>query len=198
MNRYLMLRIAIHLGALLPLAWLFYAIPNGLLGADPVKELIHFLGLGAIRLCLLSLAVSPIAKISNVSRLNLYRRALGLWSFTWATLHIAAWIVFDLALDWALLASEIIKRSYIWLGLTGWIILLAMAITSIPKLIKLLGKRWKQLHGFVYPAILVICVHYWWALKSGWMEPALYLSVALLLLGLRLKSLARWGKSFTQ
>lgn len=192
MTRYLFARLLAHAGAALPLIWLFFAIPAGALGADPVKELIHFLGLGAIRLCLLTLFISPLAKLLKLPRLNSLRRPLGLWCFTWASLHILAWIVFDLAFDWLLLLEEICKRAYIWLGLLAWLIFVALAITSLPKCVRAMGPRWKKLHGFLYLAVLMACIHYWWALKSGWIEPAVYLAVSLMLLSIRMKKLKRW------
>jgi sulfoxide reductase heme-binding subunit YedZ len=193
---YILLRIAVHLGALLPLVWLYFAIPSGALGADPIKELIHFLGLGAIRLCLLSLLITPLTRQLKRPRLIALRRPLGLWCFTWATLHILAWAVLDLALDWNLIIGEVLKRSYIWFGLIAWLFLMLMSITSLPVLLRKMGRHWKKLHGFIYPSIILLCIHYWWAIKSGWIEPALYLALALCLLGYRYKQLKRWAISF--
>lgn len=186
------LQIMVHLGALAPLLWLYFAINQGLLGGDPVKELIHFLGLGALRLLMLTLLVSPLASGLSFGQLNRLRRPLGLWCFTWASLHFFTWLALELGFDWSLIGSELVERSYILVGFSAWLLLLALAVTSIPRLIRLMGKNWKRLHGLVYPVLLLGCWHFWWSLKSGWMEPAIYLAGALLLLWLRRRKVAHW------
>ncbi|MCK9563142.1 MAG: sulfoxide reductase heme-binding subunit YedZ, partial [Bacteroidales bacterium] len=167
-----LLRVAVHLGALLPLTWLVYAVPRGTLGGDPVQALIHFFGLGALRLLLLALLVSPLVKVLRFSPLLRLRRPLGLWCFVWASLHVASWAALDLGLDWRLVGAELVERTYILLGFLAWLILAVLAVTSIPALVRRLGRRWKRLHQLSYPALLLVCVHFWWSVKSGWLEPA--------------------------
>ncbi|MCQ3830168.1 protein-methionine-sulfoxide reductase heme-binding subunit MsrQ [Microbulbifer elongatus] len=190
------LQVAVHIGALLPLLWLSVAITDGRLGGDPVKELIHYLGMGAIRLLLLTLLVSPLAKAVHVGQLNRLRRPLGLWCFAWATLHFAAWLALDLGLDWSLIGAELVKRTYILLGFSAWLVLLMLAVTSIPALLKQMGRNWKKLHGLLYLVVILACWHFWWSVKSGWIEPAVYTAVALALLAWRYQAVARWARSF--
>ncbi|WP_105101996.1 protein-methionine-sulfoxide reductase heme-binding subunit MsrQ [Microbulbifer pacificus] len=192
----ILLQIGVHLGALLPLLWLFYAINDGRLGGDPVKELIHYLGMGSIRLLLLTLLVSPLAKTLHYGQLNRLRRPLGLWCFAWATLHFSTWLALDLGLDWSLISVELVKRTYILLGFSAWLILLALAITSLPVLLRKMGKSWKKLHGLLYVVVVLACWHFWWSVKSGWIEPAIYSAIALALLVWRRQALGRWIKSF--
>lgn len=184
-------RVLIHLLSMLPLLWLFWAIPAGKLGGDPIQELIHFLGLGGIRLLLLSLLISPLAKKTRFPLLNRWRRPLGLWAFVWASLHFGAWMAFDLGFYWQLIGGELVKRTYILLGFSVWLVLLAMAVTSIPRLVKAMGKHWKTLHRLIYPISLVACIHFWWSLKSGWIEPVIYLAIALWLLSFRRQYFAK-------
>ncbi|MCK7598689.1 sulfoxide reductase heme-binding subunit YedZ [Microbulbifer sp. CAU 1566] len=191
-----MLQLAVHIGALLPLLWLFVAINQGRLGGDPVKELIHYLGMGSIRLLLLTLLVSPLAKSLQFGQLNRLRRPLGLWCFTWASLHFCTWLALDLGLDWSLIGGELVKRTYILLGFSAWLILLAQAITSIPALLRKMGKSWKKLHGLLYVVVLLACWHFWWSVKSGWIEPAIYFAIAVCLLVWRRAAVARWARSF--
>ncbi len=181
----IVLQVAVHVGALLPLLWLFAAIPAGALGGDPVKELIHYLGLGALRLLLLTLVVSPMARRLRYPGLIRLRRPLGLWCFAWASLHFSAWLSLDLAFTWSLIGEEIVKRTYLLLGFTVWLMLLALAVTSLPALVRRLGARWRTLHSLIYPAVVLACIHFWWSQKSGWIEPAIYLAVAVGLLWLR-------------
>ena len=191
------LHVGVHIGALLPLLWLFVLIPQGGLGGDPVKELIHYLGIGTLRLLLLTLLIAPLARYLSFPQLNLLRRPLGLWCFAWATLHLTVWATLDLGLTWTLIGEEIVKRTYILVGMLVWLILAALAVTSLPALMRAMGKRWKQLHGLIYPAVLLGCLHFWWSVKSGWIEPAIYLALALGLLLARAQKVRRWLKSLT-
>lgn len=188
----LILRVLVHIGALLPLAWLCLAIPRGRLGGDPVEELIHYLGIGALRLLLLTLCVSPIAKKLHFGQLLKLRRPLGLWCFTWASLHFFSWLALDLIFAWSLIGQEIIKRGFILVGFIAWLLLLALAVTSIPAILKTMGKNWKKLHQTIYLIALLTCIHFYWAVKSGWIEPATYAVVFSLLIMARSRKLARF------
>lgn len=192
------LQVVVHCAALLPLLWLFFAVNDGRLGGDPVKELTHYLGMGALRLLLLTLLISPLARLVNFSQLNRLRRPLGLWCFVWASLHFLTWLALDLGFDWRLIGGELVTRSYILLGFTAWLTLLALAVTSLPRLMRRMGRRWKKLHGLLYPVVLLVCWHFWWSLKSGWIEPAIYLLLALCLLCWRRQGVRRWLVSFRQ
>lgn len=185
----LTLRIVVHVGAFLPLLWLFWAVPQGALGADPVKELIHFLGMGALRLLLLTLCVSPLAKALKFGLLVRLRRPLGLWCFVWASLHFVTWLALDLGFDWSLIGEELVTRTYIVVGFVALFLLLALAVTSIPKILRSMGKNWKKLHRTIYLIVVLASIHFWWSVKSGWIEPAIYLSLALFLLYLRRRTI---------
>lgn len=187
-------QITVHMGALLPLVWLVWAIPMGRLGGDPVQELTHYLGLGALRLLLLSLAVSPLVKKFRVGSFNRLRRPLGLWCFVWASLHFSVWMVLDLGLTWHLIGEELLNRTYIVVGFIAWLILLSLCLTSIPRLLRATGKYWKRLHRSVYVVVLLVCLHFYWSVKSGWVEPALYTAIALALLWPRRKAIAAMGQ----
>lgn len=181
----LTLRILVHICAVLPLLWLFWAIPKGVFGGDPVKELIHFLGIGTLRLLLLTLCISPLAKMLKFGQLLKLRRPLGLWCFAWAALHFYVWLALDLTFEWSLIGEELVKRTYILVGFSALLLLLALAVTSIPKLMRKMGRNWKKLHNYIYLVALLGCLHYWWSLKSGWISPAGYTVFTLYLLWLR-------------
>ncbi|MFQ2270118.1 protein-methionine-sulfoxide reductase heme-binding subunit MsrQ [Aeromonas enteropelogenes] len=177
-----LLRALVHLGALGFLLWLGFAIPAGRLGGDPVPELIHYLGKGALNLLLLTLLVSPLAKRWRQGLLIKLRRPLGLWSLAWALLHFMAWLGLDLQFDWGLIAGELVKRSYIVVGLVALLLLIALGITSLPALQRVMGPAWQKLHNWVYAIALLVPVHYWWSVKSGWLEPLIYVALACALL----------------
>ncbi|MFB2863189.1 protein-methionine-sulfoxide reductase heme-binding subunit MsrQ [Aeromonas sp. MdU4] len=185
------LRGLVHLGSFGFLLWLGYALPAGLLGGDPVPELIHYLGKGALNLLLLTLLVSPLAKRWRQGQLIKLRRPLGLWCMVWALLHFMVWLGLDLQFDWGLIGSELVKRRYIVVGMVALLLLLALGITSLPALQRRMGTAWQKLHNWVYAVALLVPVHYWWSLKSGWLEPLIYLLLAGALLWPRREKLLR-------
>ena len=191
------LRYGSHLGiaVLAALPWLF--VLSGTYTGDPVKELIHYYGMGALRLLLLTLLISPLASWLSFGQLNRLRRPLGLWSAAWASTHLVLWLWLEEAWDIGLIVSEIGHRWYILLGMVGWAVLVVLSLTSLPKLIKRMGKQWKVLHGAIYPVSIVVCIHFWLSLKSGWIEPAIYTGMALVLLLVRKQKVSRWVKSLS-
>lgn len=185
------LHLSAHLFSFLPIVWLYIATTQNRLGGEPLQAIEHFLGIGALRLLLLTLCITPIAKSLKAGRLLRLRRPLGLWCFTWASCHFAIWITFDLQFFWGLIGEEIIKRNYILVGFIAWLILLALAVTSIPTLQRAMGTAWKKLHNWVYLVAILGCIHYLWSVKSGSIEPIVYLVIACFLLWLRRQQLLR-------
>lgn len=186
------LKCIIHLSALVPLLLTFFQAFNDELGGDPVSALLHFTGLGAFKLLLLSLLVTPLARLLKQGLLINVRRLLGLYSFTYALAHIASYVLFDLQLDWPLLLSEIVKRPYITVGFVGWLILLALALTSTKQAQRRLGKRWQSLHNSVYLAAIMVSIHFLWSVKSAILEPTIYIVITALLLAYRRDKFKRW------
>lgn len=187
----------VHLAALTPLTilswqmWTVATTGSDALGADPVAEIEHRLGLWALRLLLLTLAITPLRQLTGWIVLVRFRRMLGLYTFAYASLHLAAYAVLDLRGDWPLLLEDIAKRPYITVGFLAWLLLVPLAITSTRGWMRRLGRRWAQLHRLVYAVAVLAVLHFWWLVKSDLREPALYAGIAVLLLGwrvLRLRS----------
>jgi sulfoxide reductase heme-binding subunit YedZ len=172
--------------------WLYFQALHDQLGADPVKAVIHYTGIGALNLLLLTLMVSTLAKSLKQGWLLQVRRLLGLYSFTYACLHLCNFIVLDLQLAWGLLLSEIVQRPYITIGMLAFIILSLLAITSIHWLRRAMGKRWQQLHNLSYLALLLIVVHFYWSVKSEIIEPSIYIALSVLVLLLKKNKIKRW------
>ena len=182
----------IHAAALLPLCWLYYSALNDTLGADPVERVIHFTGIGALNILLLSLAISPLAKYKKWPVLLKFRRLLGLWAFTYSFFHLLNFVAFELQFDMELLIEEIISRPYITLGMLAFSLLFALAITSWSRIKKKMGKSWQQLHNWVYVGALLIAIHFYWSVKSEIIEPGLYILGVIILLHLRRDKIKRW------
>lgn len=172
--RVLLLKAVIHLTTLTLLVSQYYLAFTDQLGADPVKAIIHFTGIGAFNLLLLTLAVTPCAKLFKLSFLMQVRRLLGLYSFAYAVFHLLSFLAFEVQFDFALFIDEIIKRPYITIGMTAFVILLALAFTSFKALQRNMGKRWQQLHNWVYVAVILVGIHFYWSVKSDITEPSIY------------------------
>ena len=112
---------------------------------------------------------------------------MGLYSFTYAFCHLLNFLVFEVQFDWSLFLNEIIDRPYITIGMVGLLTMLALAITSISLLKKRMGKNWQKLHNWVYLAVLLVGIHFYWSVKSEIIEPSIYLFITLTLLALRFK-----------
>ena len=181
----------IHLLALAPAAILGWQIRaealtgSGGLGADPVAEIEHRLGLWALRFLMLTLAITPLRQITHQSAFVRFRRMLGLYAFFYATLHFSAYLVLDLRGYWAQIFEEIVKRPYITVGFTAWLLLVPLAMTSTQAAIRRLGRNWARLHKLVYAVGVLAVLHFWWLVKSDVREPALYAAILATLLGWR-------------
>ncbi|WP_432467525.1 protein-methionine-sulfoxide reductase heme-binding subunit MsrQ [Agarivorans sp. Z349TD_8] len=190
-------RVLLHLLLLSPLLYCFLALSDGWWGGDPVKPLIHYLANVALNILLITLCLAPFARRFRLPVLFAFRRLVGLYVFFYSLLHMLAYLVFDLGLDWALFGQEVLERPYIWFGMFAFILLLAQSLTSFKRIQQKLGRVWLQLHGFIYSVTLAIIIHFWWSLKSGWIEPIIYLGLTFVLLSMRRVPLRRWIKSFT-
>ena len=182
----------VHLLALTPAAILAWQIRDefltgsGGLGADPVAEIEHRLGLWALRLLMITLAITPLWQLTGQSVLVKFRRMLGLYVFFYATLHFTAYLVLDLRGYWTQIFAEIVKRPYITVGFAAWLLLVPLAITSTQAAIRRLGRNWARLHRLVYVIAVLAVLHFWWLVKSDIREPALYAGILAVLLGWRL------------
>lgn len=182
----------VHLLALTPLAillwqaWSVAKTGGNALGADPVAEIEHRLGLWALRLLVITLAITPLRQLTGWNVLVRFRRMLGLYAFAYATLHFAAYLGLDLRGFWMQVFEDIAKRPYITVGFTAWLLLVPLAVTSTSGWIRRLGRNWARLHMLVYPVAVLAVLHFWWLVKSDVREPALYAGIVALLLGWRI------------
>lgn len=180
------LKAAAHVLALWPLALLVRGALNDTLGADPVAALTHGTGDWALRLLLLSLAMTPLRRLLGQPWPIRFRRLVGLYAFFYACLHLSIYLVLDLGGYWTQIFEDIAKRPYITVGFSAWLLLLPLALTSTRGWIRRLGRRWGQLHRLVYVAGGLAVLHFLWLVKSDLREPLVYAAVLALLLGLRL------------
>lgn len=157
------------------------------LGANPVDELQDELGEWGLRLLLATLCVTPLAVTFRLPWLMRLRRMLGLFAFTYVSLHLLNWLVLDQWFDLRAISADIAKRPYITVGMVAYALLVPLAVTSTAGWMRRLGPRWHRLHKLVYPAAILGCVHFWWQVKADWREPFVYATVLALLLGWRVR-----------
>lgn len=169
----------------LPLALLVYDTLTGGLGVDPVRDIEHRLGRTALYFLIATLAVTPIRHLFKINLIHL-RRALGLLSFSYALLHLLAWVVFDMGLLWAQMLQDVLKRPYLIFGMLAFVILILLAVTSNRFSIRRLGRNWLRLHKLIYVAAVLACLHWLWALKLWTSWPLSCAAAILVLLMLRL------------
>ena len=181
----------VHALALAPLAylgWQFWQVwqsGSDALGADPVAEIEHRTGLWALRLLLLTLAITPLRQLSGQSVLLRFRRMLGLYAFFYACVHLSVYLGLDLRGYWTQIFEDIVKRPYITVGFIAWLLLIPLAITSTQGWMRRLKRNWGKLHKAIYAIGVLAVLHFWWLVKSDIREPLLYAAILALLLGWR-------------
>lgn len=191
-NKHLFLvKAFMHWAALAPIVFLVLAVFYDEAGGDPVQYIIHYTGMGALNTLVLMLLISPVAKRFKQGALIQTRRLVGLYVFAYATLHLAAFISLDLLFEWSLFFTETVKRPYILVGMLAYILLFALAITSINAVKRKMGKRWQQLHNSVYVVALLVPLHFIWSVKSEIIEPSIYIVLTALLLWARKDQIKR-------
>jgi len=187
------LRPVVFAVSLLPALWVIGAIAsdffNGtrLLGSNPIKEAEHFTGRWVLRFLMFTLAVTPIRQTLGWNWLQKYRRMLGLFAFSYATLHLSIYFFLDLELVWGDLWADIVKRPYITIGMAAFVLLVPLAVTSTAKMVKRLGgKRWAALHRTIYVIVVLGTIHFWMAVKRDITLPLLFAVIFAVLLGYRI------------
>ena len=187
-----LVKLALFVAALVPLAVLVYRAVNNDLGANPIETINRFTGDWVLRFLLMTLAVTPLRRLFGWKVLLRYRRMLGLFAFFYACLHFLSYVWIDQNFVIADIVKDVIKRPYITVGFTCFLLLIPLAVTSTRAMIQRLGaQRWLRLHRLVYFVGVGGVVHYLWLVKSDISEPLLYGAILALLLGFRLWDRAR-------
>jgi sulfoxide reductase heme-binding subunit YedZ len=187
-----LVKLALFVAALVPLAVLVYRAVNNDLGANPIETINRFTGDWVLRFLLMTLAVTPLRRLSGWNVLLRYRRMLGLFAFFYVCLHFLSYVWIDQNFVIADIVKDVIKRPYITVGFTCFLLLIPLAVTSTRAMIQRLGaQRWLRLHRLVYFVGVGGVVHYLWLVKSDISEPLLYGAILTLLLGFRLWDRAR-------
>ena len=173
--------------SIIPFLFIFYKIYFNKLGPEPVKEITHFTGEWTLIFICLTLSMTPLKRLTNLTMWVSFRRMLGLFVFFYASLHLLTYIGIDYRFNWQPILDDVFKKKYIFIGFAAWVLLIPLAITSSQKMIKLLKNNWKKLHRLIYIIALFGSLHYIWLSKTIFFKPLVYLVIILVLLALRIK-----------
>jgi sulfoxide reductase heme-binding subunit YedZ len=179
------LRVAIFIAALTPAALLVWGFYTNDLTANPGDYITDQTGTWILGTLFASLTITPLRRLTGWNELVKLRRMLGLFAFFYATLHLLTWIVFVHYFDVSFMVEDVFKRPFITVGMTVFVILSLLAITSNRFSIRKLGRRWQSLHRLVYVAAIGGVIHFWWLVKADITEPRRWAVALTLLLGIR-------------
>ncbi|MDT5158378.1 MAG: methionine sulfoxide reductase heme-binding subunit [Acidobacteriota bacterium] len=180
-------KLVVFVNALVPLALLAWDWRRGQAGANPLDFVTRTTGTLTLVFLVLTLAITPLRKVSGVQWLVRLRRMLGLYAFFYGSLHLLTYVWFDKAFDFSAIAQDVVRRWFILVGMVAFFSMVPLAITSTDKMIKRLGgKRWQKLHRLTYLSAAAAVIHFYLLVKSDIRKPLLFASLVGLLLGYRL------------
>lgn len=180
-------KILLFLACLMPLARLLWLGFHDGLGANPIEFITRSTGTWTLTFLLITLAITPLRRLSGWQWPIRLRRMLGLFAFFYACLHFTTYLWLDQFFDLSAIYQDIFKRPFITVGFSSFLLLIPLAATSTQAMLRRLGGRnWQRLHRLVYLVAIGGVAHYWWLVKKDVTQPAIYAAVLALLLGYRL------------
>jgi sulfoxide reductase heme-binding subunit YedZ len=178
-------RVSIFLLSLIPFLFITYNTVANHLGADPAKAIVLFTGTWAFYFLLLTLSVSPLKRLANQNWLMVHRRMLGLFTLFYASLHVLAYFIFILGLNFSIFGGELVKRPYILLTIPAIILLMILGVTSTKSMMRRLGKNWAKLHKSIYLIAILAWLHVLLQVRSSYADALLFGALTAALLGIR-------------
>ena len=169
----------------IPFLIIIYKIFFNKLGPEPVKEITHFTGEWTLIFICLTLAMSPLKKLTNLNFWVKGRRILGLFVFFYASLHLLTYVGIDYRFSWQPIFDDVVKKKYIFVGFAAWLLLIPLTLTSSQKMMLLLKQNWKKLHRLIYVIAIFGSLHFIWLSKTIYFKPLIYFVIITILLFLR-------------
>jgi methionine sulfoxide reductase heme-binding subunit len=165
----------VFLFALVPACWLIYAALTNGLGANPIQTLTQETGVWTLRFVAATLAITPLRRLTGWNSLIKFRRMIGLFAFFYGTVHFFTWSWLDQFFDWNGMIKDVVKRPFITVGFTAFVLMIPLALTSTTGWIRRLGgKRWNRLHQLIYITAILGVIHYYWLVKADTQRPVRY------------------------
>ena len=178
---------------LVPTAAIVWRGFTGGLGANPIEAVTHATGDWTLRFLLLTLAITPLRRLTGWNRVIQFRRMLGLFAFYYGSLHFLTYVVLDHFFAMSSIVDDLIKRRYITAGFAGFVLMIPLALTSSREMVRRLGgQRWRALHRLVYASGIAGVIHYLWLVKVDVRPPLIYAAVLVGLFGLRFLRPGLW------
>ena len=171
---------------LLPFVVLVMQLLTDALGANPIEAFTRKSGEWGLRFLLITLAMTPLRQLLKQAWPLRYRRMLGLFAFFYVCVHLTSYIVLDQFFDWSEIWADILKRPFITIGMTAFVLLIPLAVTSTKAMMKRLGRNWQRLHRLVYVIAVCAVLHFFWLVKADLYWPTVYTVILALLLAFRI------------
>jgi len=187
-------KLVVFVNGVVPLVMLLWDVVRKQVGANPLEFVTRTTGMLTLVFLLISLAVTPLRRITGLNWLVRFRRMLGLFAFFYGSLHLMTYVAFDRFFHLRTIPADVLKRPFIAVGMTAFFLMLPLAITSTDKMVKRLGgKRWMRLHRIVYMSGVLAVLHYYMLVKSDVRLPLTFAFLVAVLLGFRI--LVRYYKA---
>jgi len=177
---------AVFLLSLWPLYIIIYQLMYNKLGPEPVDRIINHFGEWTLIFVLLTLSMSPLKKLTKSLEWIKFRRMLGLFTFFYASIHMLSYVGLDYRFDFEPLIDDVLKKKFIFIGFSAWLLLIPLAITSSDKMVRILKKNWKKLHRLVYIISIFGVLHFIWLSKTIFFKPLIFLIILIILLFFRI------------
>ena len=185
MSRYS--KIIVFFLSLWPIYIITYQIIFNQLGPEPVDRIINHFGEWTLIFILLTLSMTPMRKITKSLEWIKFRRMLGLFAFFYASVHMLSYVGLDYRFDFAPLINDVLKKKFIFIGFSAWLLLIPLAVTSSKKMVRLLKHNWKKIHRLIYVIAIFGVLHFIWLSKTIFFKPLIFLIVLIILLLFRIK-----------
>jgi len=178
-------KISIFFVCLWPIYSISYQILFNKLGAEPVDKIVNHFGEWTLIFIFLTLSMSPLRKITQSLYWIKFRRMLGLFAFFYASIHMLSYVGLDYRFDFDPLLKDVIKKKFIFIGFSAWLLLIPLAITSSDRMVKILKQNWKKLHRLIYVISIFGVLHYIWLSKTIFFKPLVFFIILVILLMFR-------------
>jgi len=184
-TRRFLVKAPVFAACLVPVAYLAFAAATNALGANPIKTITEETGTWTLRFLVLTLAITPVRRLTGWNVLQRFRRMIGLYAFFYGTLHLLTYVWLDQFFVVADILKDVAKRPFITMGFTAFLLMVPLAATSTAGWIRRLGRRWQALHRLVYLSATCGVIHYWWLVKADTARPFRYGAIVAVLLAAR-------------
>jgi len=173
--------------SLWPLYVISYQIIFNQLGPEPVDRIINHFGEWTLIFILLTLSMTPLKKITKSVEWIKFRRMLGLFTFFYASIHMLSYVGLDYRFDFEPLINDVLKKKFIFIGFSAWLLLIPLAVTSSERMVRLLKQNWKKIHKLIYVIAIFGVLHFIWLSKTIFFKPLIFLILLIILLLFRVK-----------